>query len=205
MRTGRGCGRRSTRQPGPTSGHAPTTPANCSTTSSPSPGWHQVTVSWRSAAPPARPPSPWPAGASRSPASSSAQTWLRSPAGTSTGPAWKLSRDVSRDWRPAAGQHFDLVFAATAWNWIDPARRYALAWRALRPGGHLAFWNALHVFPDGGDPFFREIQDVYDEIAKGCHPAAPGPARANWPTRRLRSKLSCDNEYSCLSLNLAHL
>src|SRR6266581_324161 len=54
------------------------------------------------------------------------------------------------DWRPAAGQHFDLVFAATAWNWIDPARRYALAWRALRPGGHLAFWNALHVFPDGG-------------------------------------------------------
>lgn len=71
------------------------------------------------------------------------------------------------DWRPAAGQRFDLVFAATAWNWIDPAVRYARAWQALAPGGHLAFWNADHVFPDGGDPFFREIQDVYDEIGEG--------------------------------------
>jgi SAM-dependent methyltransferase len=68
------------------------------------------------------------------------------------------------DWRPRRGQQFGLVFAATAWDWADPAVRYALAWRALRPGGHLAFWNAGHVFPDGGDPFFRQIQDVYDEV-----------------------------------------
>src|SRR5215467_6682745 len=56
------------------------------------------------------------------------------------------------DWRPRHGEQFGLVFAATAWDWVDPAGRYALAWRALRPGGHLAFWNAAHVFPDGGDP-----------------------------------------------------
>jgi SAM-dependent methyltransferase len=74
------------------------------------------------------------------------------------------------DWRPATGERFDLVFAATAWNWIDPAVRYARAWAALAPGGHLAFWNADHVFPDGGDPFFREIQDVYDEIGEGVPP-----------------------------------
>jgi SAM-dependent methyltransferase len=79
------------------------------------------------------------------------------------------------DWRPTPGVRFDLVFAATAWHWVDPAVRYAAAWRALRPGGHLAFWSAAHVFPDGGDPFFREIQDVYDEINEGLPPGAGQP------------------------------
>jgi SAM-dependent methyltransferase len=73
-------------------------------------------------------------------------------------------------WQPRPGEQFDLVFAATAWHWVDPAVRYEAAWRALRPGGHLAFWGALHVVPDGGDQFFREIQEVYDEIGEG----APG-------------------------------
>ena len=75
------------------------------------------------------------------------------------------------DWR-AAGTRFDLVFAATAWHWVDPAAGYRNAWRALRPGGHLALWSAFHVFPDGGDPFFRELQDVYDEINEGLPPGA---------------------------------
>ncbi len=74
------------------------------------------------------------------------------------------------DWQPRPGERFDLVFAATAWHWIDPAVRYQKAWAALRPGGHLAFWSASHVFPDGGDQFFREIQDVYDEINEGLPP-----------------------------------
>src|ERR1700737_4379212 len=52
---------------------------------------------------------------------------------------------------------FDLVYAATAWHWIDPAVGYARAHRLLRPGGHLAFWAALHGFPDDFDPFFAEI------------------------------------------------
>jgi SAM-dependent methyltransferase/ribosomal protein S18 acetylase RimI-like enzyme len=81
------------------------------------------------------------------------------------------------DWRPPADVRFDLVFAATAWHWIDPAVGYRAAWRALRPGGHLAFWSAEHVVPDGGDPFFAEIQEVYDEINEGLPPgwAFPRP------------------------------
>ena len=71
------------------------------------------------------------------------------------------------DWQPSEHECFDLVFAATAWHWVDPAVGYQLAWRSLRPGGHLAIWRADHVFPAGGDPFFREIQDVYDEISEG--------------------------------------
>jgi SAM-dependent methyltransferase len=73
-------------------------------------------------------------------------------------------------WHPPAGQRFDLVYAATSWHWVDPRQRCRLAWQWLRPGGHLATWSALHVLPDGGDPFFREIQDVYDEIGE----SAPG-------------------------------
>ncbi|MFC5652012.1 class I SAM-dependent methyltransferase [Paenibacillus solisilvae] len=79
------------------------------------------------------------------------------------------------DWRPEPGKGYDLVFAATAWNWVDPEVRYIKAWQVLRPGGHLAFWNAAHVFPDGGDPFFREIQSVYDEIGEGNSEGTPRP------------------------------
>ncbi|SFT27180.1 trans-aconitate 2-methyltransferase [Paenibacillus sp. BC26] len=71
------------------------------------------------------------------------------------------------EWQPEAGEGYDLVFAATAWNWVDPEVRYQKAWQALLPGGHLAFWNANHVFTDEGDPFFHEIQDVYYEIGEG--------------------------------------
>lgn len=78
------------------------------------------------------------------------------------------------DWEPPR-RDFDLVFAATAWHWLDPQTRYARARAALRPGGHLAFWGAAHVFPDGGDPFFREIQPVYEEIGEAR------PEDAAWP------------------------
>ncbi len=62
---------------------------------------------------------------------------------------------------------FGLLFAATAWHWIDPGVKYRKAWSLLRPGGHLAFWEAVHVEPESdADPFFREIQDVYNEIGE---------------------------------------
>jgi SAM-dependent methyltransferase len=77
------------------------------------------------------------------------------------------------DWMP--DQPVRLVFAATAWYWIDPDVRYERAWQVLQPGGHLAFWEQAHVFPDKGDPFFSEIQDVYDEIGEGL------PAGTAWP------------------------
>ena len=62
-----------------------------------------------------------------------------------------------------------------------PAVRYRRAWQALRPGGHLAIWGAGHVFPEGGDPFFGEIQDVYDEIGEGRPPGQgqPRPGRTS--------------------------
>jgi SAM-dependent methyltransferase len=61
---------------------------------------------------------------------------------------------------------FDLVYAATAWHWLDPLLRHRRAWDLLRPAGHLAFWSATHVFPVDGDPFFADLQQVYEEIGE---------------------------------------
>ncbi len=72
-------------------------------------------------------------------------------------------------------QSFDLVYAATAWHWLDPEIRYRRAHRLLRPSGHLAFWSALHAFPQGFDPFFAEIQEVYDAIGEQWQGAWPPP------------------------------
>jgi len=73
-------------------------------------------------------------------------------------------------WRTPQNGAFALVFAATAWLWLDPVIRYQKSWTLLRPGGHLAFWNATHAFPEGGDTFFHEIQEVYEQIGE----AIPG-------------------------------
>jgi SAM-dependent methyltransferase len=91
-------------------------------------------------------------------------------------PGVDIAEAAFETWQPPPGTAYDLVFAATAWHWIDPAVRYRQAWRLLRPGGHLALWSAGHVFPPDGDPFFREIQQVYDEIGEGLPPGSHYPA-----------------------------
>lgn len=66
-------------------------------------------------------------------------------------------------------ESFDLVYAATAWHWVEPSVRYEKAHVLLKPGGHLAFWSAQHAFPADYDRFFLEIQQVYQAIGEG-HP-----------------------------------
>ena len=75
----------------------------------------------------------------------------------------------------AGAARFALVYAATAWHWLDPDVRYAKAAAVLEPGGHLATWSGVHVLPEGGDPFFDEIQAVYDEIGESIPPGTPVP------------------------------
>jgi SAM-dependent methyltransferase len=94
------------------------------------------------------------------------------------------------DWRAPREHTFALVFAATAWQWLDPALRYRKAWTLLRPGGHLAFWDATHVFPVDGDPFFGEIQEVYEEIGEGLPPGAGCPRPGELPDGRAQIEAS---------------
>jgi SAM-dependent methyltransferase len=93
-------------------------------------------------------------------------------------------------WQPPEEHAFALVFAATAWQWLDPALRYRQARRLLRPGGHLAFWDATHVFPVEGDPFFGEIQEVYDEIGEGHPPGEGQPRPGELPDSRAQIEAS---------------
>jgi SAM-dependent methyltransferase len=86
-------------------------------------------------------------------------------------------------WQPEQ-TGFDLVYAATAWKWVDPAVRYGKAHAVLRPGGHLAFWNAEHAFPSGFDPFFTEIQEVYDALGETWTGSWPPPRPDEVPDKR---------------------
>jgi SAM-dependent methyltransferase len=96
-------------------------------------------------------------------------------------PAVRVAQSTFEDWQADGQVPADLVFAATAWHWIEPAVRYQRAWQALRPGGHLAIWTATHVVPAGGDRFFAEIQDVYDEIGEGLPAGTRFPAPGEVP------------------------
>jgi SAM-dependent methyltransferase len=79
-------------------------------------------------------------------------------------------------WQPPDGQ-FDLVFAATAWHWLDPALAYRKAASLLRPGGCLALVSTEHVLPErDGDPFFQRAQAAY--VAVGLDDRLDG-----WPPR----------------------
>lgn len=93
------------------------------------------------------------------------------------------------EWEGEPGS-FDLVFAATAWHWIDPEVGYPKAHRLLRPGGSLAFWAAHHAFPPGFDPFFTEIQDVYDAIGESHPPPWPPPPPGEVPDDAARIEAS---------------
>jgi SAM-dependent methyltransferase len=79
------------------------------------------------------------------------------------------------EWQPPEPHTFELVYAATAWHWVDPDVRYEKAAKALVPGGHLAVWGASHAFPAGFDPFFTEIQEVYAEIGEAYDGDWPPP------------------------------
>lgn len=87
------------------------------------------------------------------------------------------------DWEPD-GAVFDLVFAATAWHWVDPDLRYSKAAAVLRPRAHLALWGAGHVIPYDGDPFFEEVQEVYEEIGEGLPAGSVTPRPGELPDDR---------------------
>jgi len=84
------------------------------------------------------------------------------------------------DWTPA-GEPLAMVFAATSWHLIEPTERYPKAADLLEPRGYLALWGAGHVIPYDGDPFFEELQEVYDEISESLPTGAtlPRPQRPN--------------------------
>ena len=96
-------------------------------------------------------------------------------------PSVEVVESDFEQFHPASGDRFHLVYAATAWHWVDPIGGPEHAWALLAPGGHLAYWSATHVLPEDGDPFFTETQAVYDEIGEGLPPEQETPRPGRLP------------------------
>jgi len=93
---------------------------------------------------------------------------------------------------------FDLVYAATAWHWLDPTLAYRKAHGLLLPGGHLAIWSAGHAFPAGFDPFFTEIQAVYDELGESYPGEWPPPPPDAVPD--LRAEIEASGRFEAVEI-----
>ncbi|MFI1970459.1 class I SAM-dependent methyltransferase [Streptomyces cinnamoneus] len=90
------------------------------------------------------------------------------------GVARSLKGDVDvatfEDWDPA-GRTFDAIVSGQAWHWIDPIAGAAKAARVLRPGGSLAaFWN-VPLFPSG-------MAEAVADVCRRAVPDAPVGFRA---------------------------
>jgi SAM-dependent methyltransferase len=95
-------------------------------------------------------------------------------------PAVEVVTAAFEDW-PLPTEPFDVVLAATAFHWIDPAVRVAKAADALRPGGALATIATHHIA--GGDAsFFVQAQDCYERWDPETPPGgSPLPAATDIP------------------------
>ncbi|NEC24713.1 class I SAM-dependent methyltransferase [Streptomyces parvus] len=76
---------------------------------------------------------------------------------------------------PLPAEPFDVVLAATAFHWIDPAVRVPRAAGALRPGGALAVVRSQHVM-GGTEEFFVEVQRCYERFDPATPPGLRPPA-----------------------------
>lgn len=83
-------------------------------------------------------------------------------------PAVEVVTAAFEDW-PLPPEPFDMVLAATAFHWVDPAVRVAKAADALRPGGSLATVTTHHV-AGGDESFFAEAQACYERWDPGTPP-----------------------------------
>ena len=74
--------------------------------------------------------------------------------------AVRIVRSGFEEYEP--GEAFGLLYSADAWHWVRPEVRWALAGRALAPGGALAlFWNNARI----NDPALRQsMVDTLREI-----------------------------------------
>ena len=82
---------------------------------------------------------------------------------------------------PLPAEPFDLVLAATAFHWLDPAVRVTKAADALRPGGALATVSTHHV-AGGTEALFAAMQDCYERWDPATPPGLRLEPAASIPT-----------------------
>ncbi len=63
-------------------------------------------------------------------------------------------------------EHYDLIYIATAYHWLNPQTRVARLVNLLNPGGWLAVWRNHHVHSAGASRgFHAAAQKVYEREA----------------------------------------
>ncbi len=77
-------------------------------------------------------------------------------------------------WQPQVS-HFDVIFSATAFHWLDAATRMDRTADLLLPGGKLAT-VATHHIAGGTESFFAEVQAYYRRYEPGWTPHELLPA-----------------------------
>lgn len=60
---------------------------------------------------------------------------------------------------------YDLVYAATAFHWLDPVTRQGKIATILRPFGWLAVWRNRHIRNGSSDDFLDAAQEIYSNVA----------------------------------------
>ncbi len=70
------------------------------------------------------------------------------------------------DWQPISTD-VDLVFAATAFHWIDPEVRFIKSHQLLKKHGYLAVVHTNHVSDMHGDAVYQASQPIYNKYYKG--------------------------------------
>src|SRR5207244_9008643 len=85
-----------------------------------------------------------------------------------------LGRFEEVDLPPAS---FDIVTAATAIHWIDPAVRYRRAYQLLREGGVVAIIELIQVQGTETPDFFEAAHPIYGRYreAERNRPVTPAP------------------------------
>ncbi|MGW1463344.1 class I SAM-dependent methyltransferase [Streptomyces sp. NPDC002308] len=100
------------------------------------------------------------------------------------------------EWSPS-GRRFGLLFAATSWHWVNPARRWDLAHSVLETGGAMAlFWNPVALIDSELFAGLRAIDRLHgveepphDALASRYGPEAgtlDGMEGPGWPVDELR-------------------
>ena len=65
--------------------------------------------------------------------------------------------------RNLPNEHFDLVYSATAFHWLEPEVKFVKPYQLLKPGGYLAIISGAHTSDDIGDDFFHASQPIYNK------------------------------------------
>jgi SAM-dependent methyltransferase len=86
------------------------------------------------------------------------------------------------------GRNFDLLVAASAWHWVDPAIGWRRAQEVLRPRGWMALLGNVVVRRPGEPEVYAETADLHERFAPGNpdwgHPPLEEDVRTTGEERR---------------------